>query len=301
MSQNYSVKPRENEIAKKRQELLDALISGDQLAATQVVDNLVSQRWEPTFVYENSIGHCLAEIGARWHNGDLSIAVEHRATQIALRLLSRAQDVYAPTRRVGRRALVTSVEGDNHLIGGLVFADLLRFEGWEVDFLGADSPVSSIVDLVTQENPDLVGLSVTIEEYLPNATSTVKALKVINQNLVVVVGGAAAETSNAVIALAEADFYGADALVAVDWTQKKFDLNDSTMSLKVMLSDLGSTIQSLRKDRGLSQQQLATGAGLDRSYISAVENGKQNVSFATLKGISDVLGVRVTELISGRP
>lgn len=301
MSQNYSVKPRENEIAKKRQELLDALISGDQLAATQVVDNLVSQRWEPTFVYENAIGHCLAEIGARWHNGDLSIAVEHRATQIALRLLSRAQDVYAPTRRVGRRALVTSVEGDNHLIGGLVFADLLRFEGWEVDFLGADSPVSSIVDLVSQENPDLVGLSVTIEEYLPNATSTVKALKVINQNLVVVVGGAAAETSNAVIALAEADFYGADALVAVDWTQKKFDLNDSTMSLKVMLSDLGSTIQSLRKDRGLSQQQLATGAGLDRSYISAVENGKQNVSFATLKGISDVLGVRVTELISGRP
>lgn len=177
---------------------------------------MVSQRWEPTFVYENAIGHCLAEIGARWHNGDLSIAVEHRATQIALRLLSRAQDVYAPTRRVGRRALVTSVEGDNHLIGGLVFADLLRFEGWEVDFLGADSPVSSIVDLVTQENPDLVGLSVTIEEYLPNATSTVKALEVINQNLVVVVGGAAAETSNAVITLAEADFYGADALVAVD-------------------------------------------------------------------------------------
>ena len=301
MSQNYSVKPRENEIVKTRQELLDALISGDQLAATQVVDNLVSRRWEPAFVYVDVIGHCLAEIGARWHNGDLSIAIEHRATQIALRLLSRAQDVYAPTRRVGRRALVTSVEGDNHLIGGLAFADLLRFEGWEVDFLGADSPVSSIVDLVTQENPDLVGLSVTIEEYLPNATSTVKALKVINENLVVVVGGAAAVTSDAAIALAEADFYGTDAVAAVDWTQKKFGLNDSTMSLKVMLSDLGSTIQSLRKDRGLSQQQLAMGAGLDRSYISAVENGKQNVSFATLKGISDALGVRVTELISGRP
>jgi methanogenic corrinoid protein MtbC1/DNA-binding XRE family transcriptional regulator len=301
MIQNYSVKPRENEIAKTRQELLDALISGDQLAATQVVDNLVSKRWEPAFVYVNAIGHCLAEIGARWHNGDLSIAIEHRATQIALRLLSRAQDAYAPTRRVGRRALVTSVEGDNHLIGGLAFANLLRFEGWEVDFLGADSPVSSIVYLVTQENPDLVGLSVTIEEYLPTATSAVKALKAINENLIVVVGGAAAGTSDAAIALAEADFYGADAVAAVDWTQKKFSLNDSTMSLKVMLSDLGSTIQSLRKDRGLSQQQLATGAGLDRSYISAVENGKQNVSFATLKVISDVLGVRVTELISGRP
>ena len=36
------------------------------------------------------------------------------------------------------------------------------------------------------------------------------------------------------------------------------------MSLEVMLSDMGSTIQSLRKDRGLSQQELATGAGLGR-------------------------------------
>ena len=300
MSQNYSVKPRKNEITKKRQELLDALISGDQVAAARVVEDFVSQRWEPAFVYVDAIGHCMAEIGARWHNGNLSIATEHRATHIALRLLSRVQDAYTPTRRVGRRAIVTSVQGDNHLIGGLAFADLLRFKGWDVDFLGADSPVSSIVDLVVQEKPDLVGLSVMIEEYLPNATSTVKALKAVDENLVVVVGGAAAGTSDAAVSLSDADFYSGDVVSAVEWSQNKFNLNDSTMSLEVMLSDMGTTIQSLRKDRGLSQQELATGAGLDRSYISAVENGKQNVSFATLKGISDVLGVRVTELISSK-
>jgi len=145
MSQNYSVKPRKIEITKKRQELLDALISGDQVAATRVVEDFVSQRWEPAFVYVDAIGHCMAEIGARWHSGNLSIATEHRATHIALRLLSRVQDAYTPTRRVGRRAIVTSVQGDNHLIGGLAFADLLRFKGWDVDFLGADSPVSSIL------------------------------------------------------------------------------------------------------------------------------------------------------------
>jgi transcriptional regulator with XRE-family HTH domain len=66
-----------------------------------------------------------------------------------------------------------------------------------------------------------------------------------------------------------------------------------------MLGELGNRIQALRKDKGLSQQQLATEADLDRSYISAVEHGKQNVSFATLKGISDALGVGVAELISG--
>lgn len=44
MSQNYSVKPRKIELAKVRQELLDVLISGDQIASTELVDKLIEQR-----------------------------------------------------------------------------------------------------------------------------------------------------------------------------------------------------------------------------------------------------------------
>lgn len=300
ISQKYSVKPRKIELAKVRQELLDVLISGDQIASTELVDKLIKQRWQPAFVYVNAIGHCLAEVGVRWHKGEISIATEHRATQIALRLLAKAQDSYAPSKRVGRRAIITSVEGDDHLIGGLAFADLLRFKGWDVDFLGANTPVQSVVEIVEQLRPDLIGLSVTIEDYLPNATATIAALKSLDERSVVVVGGAAAGSNGATLALDSADFYGSDAVEAVEWTQKRFGLSETTVSLEVMLSDLGATIQSLRKDRALSQQELATGEGLDRSYISAVEHGKQNVSFATLKGISDVLGVKVTDLISGQ-
>jgi len=241
------------------------------------------------------IGHCLAEIGVRWHSGELSIATEHRATQIALRLLSLAQVSYLDGRRVGRRAIITSVEGDNHLIGGLTFADLLRFEGWDVDFLGADSPIDSIVEMVERESPDLVGLSVTIEEYLPNANDTVTAIKALPNPPVVVLGGAAVDRNS----ILEADYSSADAVKAVNWVQAHFNLNDASVTIEVMLEELGARIQTLRKDKGLSQQQLATEADLDRSYISAVEHGKQNVSFATLKGISDALGIGVAELISG--
>jgi hypothetical protein len=88
------------------------------------------------------IGHCIAEIVTRCHNWNLSIATEHPATQIALRLSSRGQ-----------------------------------VKGGDVYFLVADSPVSSIVHLVIQEKPDLVGLFVMIEEYRLNAASTVKAAR----------------------------------------------------------------------------------------------------------------------------
>lgn len=295
MSHSYSVTPRKNELSKSRVELLDALIAGDQLSAVRVVGDAVNLRWEPSFVYVKVIGHCLAEIGARWHAGELSIATEHRATQIALRLLSQAQNSYLNGRRIGKKAIITSVQGDNHLIGGLTFADLLRFEGWDVDFLGADSPIESVVELVERESPSLVGLSVTIEEFLPNATATVAAIKRLPEPPVVVVGGAAASAGN----IQGADFSSVDAIEAVNWTQDHFGLDESSISFEVMLVELGSRIQSLRKDRGLSQQGLANEAGLDRSYVSAVEHGKQNVSFATLKGISDALGVGVADLISG--
>jgi len=275
--------------------MLTALIEGNQLEATQLVDSAIVDRWEPSSVYVNMIGHCMAEIGARWRSGRLLISTEHRATQIALRLISRAQSSYVNSRRVGLRAIVTSVEGDTHLIGGLTFADLLRVEGWEVDFLGADSPTDSIVEIVQRESPDLVGLSVTIEDYLPNAIETLAAIKELPNPPVVVIGGVVL-LENSVV---EADFSSTNAVEAVEWVQTRFNLNASSQNVEVMLAELGNRIKELRKDKGLSQQQLATEADLDRSYISAVENGKQNVSFATIKGISDALGIGLSDLISG--
>ena len=178
------------------------------------------------------IGHCLVEIGIRWHSGNLSISTEHRTTQIGLRLISRAQVSCIDGRRVGRRAIITTVEGDNHVIGGLTFADLLRFEGWDVDFLGADSPTDSIVEMVERESPDLVGLSVTIEEYLPNATDTVAAIKAISHPPVVVVGGATVN-ENSVL---ESDFSSANSVEAVDRVQAQFNLNESSATIEVMLA-----------------------------------------------------------------
>jgi len=295
MSHKYSVKPKKVELAKAREKMLSALIEGNHLEATQLVDSAIVDRWEPSSVYVNVIGHCMAEIGARWRSGRLLISTEHRATQIALRLISRAQSSYVNSRRVGLRAIVTSVEGDTHLIGGLTFADLLRVEGWEVDFLGADSPTDSIVEIVQRESPDLVGLSVTIEDYLPNAIETLAAIKELPNPPVVVIGGVVL-LENSVV---EADFSSTNAVEAVEWVQTRFNLNASSQNVEVMLAELGNRIKELRKDKGLSQQQLATEADLDRSYISAVENGKQNVSFATIKGISDALGIGLSDLISG--
>ena len=56
---------------------------------------------------------------------------------------------------------------------------------------------------------------------------------------------------------------------------------------------IGHIISELRKDAGLSQSDLAKKIGRARSYISAIENGKQHISINVLTNIASALGARV--------
>ena len=55
------------------------------------------------------------------------------------------------------------------------------------------------------------------------------------------------------------------------------------------LIELGSQIREIRKSKGLSQEQLALQAEVDRSYVGGIERGERNVSFLTLVRIAECL------------
>ncbi len=59
---------------------------------------------------------------------------------------------------------------------------------------------------------------------------------------------------------------------------------------------LGDNVKALRLSHGLSQEELAFRAGLDRTYISQIERGISNPSVRILMGISLILGVELAEL-----
>ena len=58
---------------------------------------------------------------------------------------------------------------------------------------------------------------------------------------------------------------------------------------------VGNRIRQLRKELLLSQESLAFKAGLDRTYISSVENGKRNLSIMSLEKIIVALDCSVAE------
>lgn len=60
------------------------------------------------------------------------------------------------------------------------------------------------------------------------------------------------------------------------------------------LLELGESIRSLRKEKNLTQKELALKSGLSRATLSKLENGYLgNVSIATLNNILSMLGYEI--------
>ncbi len=58
----------------------------------------------------------------------------------------------------------------------------------------------------------------------------------------------------------------------------------------------GQRIKTLRKERGLTQEELAELSGLDRTYISGIERGLRNVALRNIEALAQALGVSISEL-----
>jgi transcriptional regulator with XRE-family HTH domain len=58
----------------------------------------------------------------------------------------------------------------------------------------------------------------------------------------------------------------------------------------------GAAVRELRERRGLSQDALAQGAELQRTYVNEVERGRRNVTLLNIGRLATALGVGVGEL-----
>lgn len=63
-----------------------------------------------------------------------------------------------------------------------------------------------------------------------------------------------------------------------------------------ILAVVAKNIIETRKKLGLTQEQLAHKAGVDRSYMGYIENAKHNVSVGMLERIAGALGTTVSDL-----
>lgn len=68
------------------------------------------------------------------------------------------------------------------------------------------------------------------------------------------------------------------------------------MNYSFLYQKVAENIEKYRKQKGLTQEELAEKAGLNRSYFWDIENGR-NISIKTAYRIARALGVKVSELL----
>ena len=67
----------------------------------------------------------------------------------------------------------------------------------------------------------------------------------------------------------------------------------------MLLKEVGLRIQELRKERlKLTQSEFAKRLGYDRTFLSRVERGVQNITLETLDKICDGLGITIKEFFN---
>ena len=61
---------------------------------------------------------------------------------------------------------------------------------------------------------------------------------------------------------------------------------------------MGAVIRRLRKERGLSQEDVAFESGVDRSFLSHIERGLQQPSISILFRIAEALGTLASAILA---
>lgn len=70
------------------------------------------------------------------------------------------------------------------------------------------------------------------------------------------------------------------------------------MSKKKILIAFGEKVRELRKERGLSQEDLSFKAELHRTYIGMIERAEKNITLINIEKIAKALNVDLKELFN---
>lgn len=183
--------PRVRATATKAQ-LQARLLAGDEPGSWALLEAALASSHTPSEVLLGLLAPALESIGDRWHDGELTVADEHMASAVAGRLISRIGARFA--RRGPKRGsvVVTTPPNEQHAAPVAMAADLLRWAGFNVIELGADTPADALPK-VAACRPELlaVALACTTPASTTSAREVIAHLRTALPGTTVLLGGAA--------------------------------------------------------------------------------------------------------------
>ncbi|WP_322806677.1 MerR family transcriptional regulator [Thermanaerothrix sp.] len=143
-------------------QLYKALIRHDEMRAGELFREALAG-YDLPVLFEQVLVPCLTQIGEAWYRGEIRVTTEHFASSFLRGKLLTLFQTY-PIRRGSAYIMVGGAPYEQHELGSLMFAILLRSEGYRVEYLGPDIPLDDLVDYAREERPAMIVLAASAEE-----------------------------------------------------------------------------------------------------------------------------------------
>jgi methanogenic corrinoid protein MtbC1 len=144
------------------QQLLLAMKQHDEATASDLMRE-AHAIFDVQTIFTKIINPALVSIGEAWFRGEIRVTTEHFASAFVRGKLMALMQAY-PTRRSAPVILVGCAPNEQHEIGSLMVAVLLRSQGYRVEYMGPDIPIRDLVDYASFEHPAMIILSAASKE-----------------------------------------------------------------------------------------------------------------------------------------
>jgi DNA-binding transcriptional MerR regulator len=156
-----------------RQSIISAVEVFDPVRLERELDRAITIG-SATIVVDQVLRPVMVEIGDRWHDGRMTVAQEHLATELATHAARRLLAIVQPDGDA-RTALLVCFADEEHAFPLHVLGVHMATWGWRIVVLGARTPPPAVRHAVSELSPGVVALSVTIAPSAHRARELVDA------------------------------------------------------------------------------------------------------------------------------
>ena len=180
------IKKREEASKKSKKQIYKKLIDGDINSCVQIYDHY-NKIFNSADFFDKILKPVMYQIGDEWANNKISIATEHVASNVAQTLVKIIMDKVT-TFGSKKKILLCVPVGEEHHLGCDVIETFLTIKGYKIFNMGTSIPSESILHFIEHNKPDLVMVSITLEDNLKAGQRLIKKIKD-NFKVPVIVGG----------------------------------------------------------------------------------------------------------------
>jgi corrinoid protein of di/trimethylamine methyltransferase len=174
----------------------DSILDGDEELAAELAQSSLNNNLDLAKVMNEGFLKGIQEVGELYQAGEYflpELVCSADAMKAALEILAPELKNTSGFDGITKgRVVIATVEGDVHDIGKKIVTAMLTAAGYDVFDLGIDVPAEQIVRAVTEQKPDILGLSAMLTTTMQEQKNVIELLEKENlrDQVKVIIGGA---------------------------------------------------------------------------------------------------------------